>query len=91
MIESEGVTENVGPWRTDVPAKFIDEIGLEKLMFEAADPDVFAWYIKKLRCGRESLCRSQPDSATGMPARRHLGDEEFVGAGSDIQRMTKHE
>jgi phosphosulfolactate synthase (CoM biosynthesis protein A) len=46
MIESEGVTENVDPWRTDVPAKFINELGLEKLMFEAADPDVFAWYIK---------------------------------------------
>jgi phosphosulfolactate synthase (CoM biosynthesis protein A) len=46
MIESEGITENVDPWRTDVPAKFIDELGTEKLMFEAADPDVFAWYIK---------------------------------------------
>jgi phosphosulfolactate synthase (CoM biosynthesis protein A) len=46
MIESEGITENVDPWRTDVPAQFIDEIGTEKLMFEAADPDVFAWYIK---------------------------------------------
>jgi phosphosulfolactate synthase (CoM biosynthesis protein A) len=46
MIESEGITENVHPWRTDVPPKFIDELGTEKLMFEAADPDVFAWYIK---------------------------------------------
>ena len=46
MIESEGITENVDPWRTAVPAKFIYEIGMEKLMFEAADPDVFAWYIK---------------------------------------------
>src|SRR5947208_12685829 len=46
MIESEGITENVGPWRTDVPAKLINEIGTEGLMFEAADPDVFAWYIK---------------------------------------------
>jgi len=46
MIESEGITENVDPWRTEVPARFIDEIGMEKLMFEAADPDVFAWYIK---------------------------------------------
>jgi phosphosulfolactate synthase (CoM biosynthesis protein A) len=46
MIESEGVTENVDPWRTDVPAKFINELGVEKLMFEAADPDVFAWYVK---------------------------------------------
>jgi phosphosulfolactate synthase (CoM biosynthesis protein A) len=46
MIESEGITENVDAWRTDVPAKFINEIGMDKLMFEAADPDVFAWYIK---------------------------------------------
>jgi phosphosulfolactate synthase (CoM biosynthesis protein A) len=46
MIESEGITENVDPWRTDVPAKFINEMGMEKLMFEAAEPDVFAWYIK---------------------------------------------
>jgi len=46
MIESEGITENVDPWRTDVPAKLIDEIGMDKLMFEAADPDVFAWYVK---------------------------------------------
>ena len=46
MIESEGITENVDPWRTDVPAKFIEELGMEKLMFEAADPDVFAWYVK---------------------------------------------
>ena len=46
MIESEGITENVDTWRTDVPAKFINEIGMDKLMFEAADPDVFAWYVK---------------------------------------------
>jgi phosphosulfolactate synthase (CoM biosynthesis protein A) len=46
MIESEGITENVDAWRTDVPAKFIDEIGTERLVFEAADPDVFAWYSK---------------------------------------------
>jgi phosphosulfolactate synthase (CoM biosynthesis protein A) len=46
MIESEGITENVEQWRTDVPGKFIDQLGMEKLMFEAADPDVFAWYIK---------------------------------------------
>lgn len=46
MMESEGVTENANPWRTDVPAKFINEIGLEKVMFEAADPQVFKWYIK---------------------------------------------
>ncbi len=46
MIESEGITENVDVWRTDVVAKIINAIGLEKPMFEAADPEVFAWYIK---------------------------------------------
>lgn len=46
MIESEGITENVKSWRTDVPAKFVDQLGLEKVMFEASDPEVFAWYIK---------------------------------------------
>ncbi len=46
MIESEGITESVKTWRTDVPAKIVDGLGLEKVMFEAADPEVFAWYIK---------------------------------------------
>ncbi|MBI4595121.1 MAG: phosphosulfolactate synthase [Candidatus Tectomicrobia bacterium] len=46
MIESEGITESVKVWRTDVVAKIINALGLEKLMFEAADPEVFAWYIK---------------------------------------------
>lgn len=46
MIESEGITENVKRWRTDVPARIIDALGLEKPMFEAADPEVFAWYVK---------------------------------------------
>lgn len=46
MIESEGITECVKTWRTDVIAKFISGLGLEKPMFEAADPEVFGWYIK---------------------------------------------
>jgi phosphosulfolactate synthase (CoM biosynthesis protein A) len=46
MIESEGITENVKTWRTDVAAQIIDALGLEKVMFEAADPEVFTWYIK---------------------------------------------
>jgi phosphosulfolactate synthase (CoM biosynthesis protein A) len=45
MIESEGITENVRTWRTDVPARIVNRLGL-KVMFEAADPEVFAWYIK---------------------------------------------
>ncbi len=46
MIESEGITESVSSWRTEVPPKIIQSLGLERVMFEAADPDVFAWYIK---------------------------------------------
>jgi len=46
MIESEGITENVASWRTDVAARIANALGLEHVMFEAADPEVFAWYIK---------------------------------------------
>jgi phosphosulfolactate synthase (CoM biosynthesis protein A) len=46
MIESEGVTENVKTWRTDVVASIINKLGLENVMFEAADPPVFEWYVK---------------------------------------------
>ncbi|MFN7995426.1 MAG: phosphosulfolactate synthase [Bryobacteraceae bacterium] len=46
MVESEGITENVKSWRTEVPAKIIGALGLEKVMFEAADPEVFTWYVK---------------------------------------------
>jgi phosphosulfolactate synthase (CoM biosynthesis protein A) len=46
MIESEGITENVPTWRTDAVAQLVNALGLEHLMFEAADPDVFAWYVK---------------------------------------------
>jgi phosphosulfolactate synthase (CoM biosynthesis protein A) len=46
MIESEGITENVRTWRTEVPARIANALGLDKVMFEAADPEVFAWYVK---------------------------------------------
>jgi len=46
MIESEGITEKVKTWRTDVVARIVNELGLDKVMFEAADPEVFSWYVK---------------------------------------------
>ncbi len=46
MIESEGITENVSQWRTDVVAEIANELGVDRVMFEAADPEVFAWYVK---------------------------------------------
>jgi phosphosulfolactate synthase (CoM biosynthesis protein A) len=46
QLKSEGITESVDVWRTDVPAKVANALGIEKVMFEASDPEVFAWYIK---------------------------------------------
>ncbi|CAG8051226.1 unnamed protein product [Penicillium salamii] len=47
MIESEGITENVGSWRTDVVSRIMKELPPERVMFEAADPKVFNWYIRE--------------------------------------------
>lgn len=46
MIESEGLTESVNAPRTDLIGRLIGGLGLDRLMFEAADPPVFSWYIK---------------------------------------------
>ena len=46
MIESEGITEEVTTWRPDAVATITGELGMEKVMFEAADPEVFGWYVK---------------------------------------------
>ena len=46
MIESEGITENVRTWRTEIIGSIVAELGVAQVMFEAADPAVFAWYVK---------------------------------------------
>ena len=46
MVESEGITERVREWRTDVAFEIANEVGIENCVFEAADPEVFEWYIK---------------------------------------------
>jgi phosphosulfolactate synthase (CoM biosynthesis protein A) len=60
MIESEGVTENVKTWRTDVSARISEALGLANVMFETADPQVFASLrtnvevgdVRRARCTR---------------------------------------
>ncbi len=49
MLESEGITEDLPPekWRTDVINALVDKFGYKKWMFEASDPPVFKWYLKK--------------------------------------------
>lgn len=46
MIESEGITENVQAWRTDVVSDIVDGLGMDNCMFEAAEPPVFEWYVR---------------------------------------------
>lgn len=46
MIESEGITENVPEWNTAAAASIINGLGLDNVMFEAADGPVFEWYVK---------------------------------------------
>ncbi|KAL2172335.1 hypothetical protein VTG60DRAFT_6174 [Thermothelomyces hinnuleus] len=47
MIESEGITENVSRWRTDVIQAILRGLPADKVMFEAADPKVFNWYVRE--------------------------------------------
>ncbi|KAL1848518.1 hypothetical protein Daus18300_013571 [Diaporthe australafricana] len=47
MIESEGITENVTSWRTDVIQGILRDLPAENVMFEAADPKVFNWYVRE--------------------------------------------
>jgi len=46
MIESEGITENVKHWRTDVVSSITSALPMDKLMFEAAEPAVFQYYVQ---------------------------------------------
>ncbi|GJJ11721.1 hypothetical protein Clacol_005958 [Clathrus columnatus] len=52
MIESEGITENVNTWRTDVLSSITHGLPLDKLMFEAADPKVFECHTVGLLASR---------------------------------------
>ena len=47
MIESEGITENVRTPRTDVIQAILRALPMERVMFEAADPKVFNWYVRE--------------------------------------------
>ncbi|PFH53312.1 hypothetical protein AMATHDRAFT_137767 [Amanita thiersii Skay4041] len=46
MIESEGITENVRNWRTDVISAITSALPKQNIMFEAADPKVFTHHIQ---------------------------------------------
>jgi phosphosulfolactate synthase (CoM biosynthesis protein A) len=46
MVESEGLTENVQTPRHDVITRLVTALGIDHLMFEAANPSAFTWYVK---------------------------------------------
>lgn len=46
MIQSEGLTENVPQWRTDLIAQLATGLGTERVMFQAADSRVLRWYVQ---------------------------------------------
>lgn len=46
MIESDGLTQNVPSWRTDVLAEIVGRLGLERIMFEADEPNILEWFIR---------------------------------------------
>ncbi|KAF8648961.1 hypothetical protein AX16_006075 [Volvariella volvacea WC 439] len=48
MIESEGITENVRNWRTDVISAITSNLPTDRVMFEAADPKVFSYYVQNI-------------------------------------------
>jgi len=73
MIESEGITENVTRWRTEVVAEIVEALGIEQVMFEAADPAVF----------------EQPDCAARSFALGYLGDEKYLGQNHDLPRIAQ--
>lgn len=45
-LEAEDITENPDPLSTNVATKIMKEVGMENVMFEAADPQVLEWCIK---------------------------------------------
>ena len=85
MIESEGITENVQTWRTDVVAQIIDALGIEKTMFEAADPPVFEWYVKNY--GAEANLFVDHSQIVQLECLRSgiWGTKSCLGTGDDLQ------
>lgn len=46
MVNSDGLTNSTNNCHTDLVAKIIERLGLEKIMFEANDPNVSEWFIQ---------------------------------------------
>jgi phosphosulfolactate synthase (CoM biosynthesis protein A) len=71
IIGSEGITENVESWRTDVVQTILRELPMEKVMFETADPKVFNWYIREFGIDHSQIAQLMLED-------RHLGNGGYV-------------
>ncbi|MCO5589469.1 hypothetical protein L7F22_043436 [Adiantum nelumboides] len=47
MFDVDGITKGVDEWRIDLVAKMIGQLGLQKIMFEADDPETVQWFVSK--------------------------------------------
>jgi hypothetical protein len=57
----------------------------KKVMFEAAEPEVFAWYIKSYGTEVNLFVDHSPDCSDRVSESRHLGNEEPLGPGRDLR------
>lgn len=51
MFDAEGITKNVDLWRTDLVAKIIERLGLQRIMFEADEPESLQWFVQNYGSG----------------------------------------
>lgn len=79
MIESEGITESVRAWRTDVVSAIVSVLGNRAGDVRGRRPAGVRVVREDLRAGREPLHRPQPDRAARMPAHRRVGHQEHLG------------
>ncbi|MCO5594370.1 hypothetical protein L7F22_048400 [Adiantum nelumboides] len=75
MFDADGITKCVDEWRTDLVAKMIGRLGLQKIMFEADEIESVQWLVSKYGSGADPFvdhshvgsleCLRSPISWTG--------------------------
>lgn len=51
MFDADGITKDVDVWRTDLVAKMIERLGLQRIMFEADEPESVQWFVNNYGSG----------------------------------------
>jgi phosphosulfolactate synthase (CoM biosynthesis protein A) len=47
MVDAEGITKDVDVWRTDLIARMARRLGLQRIMFEANEPESVQWFVNR--------------------------------------------